>query len=365
MRQDEFYIKLTLELAAKGKGRVSPNPLVGSVLVKNGKIIGAGFHEFYGGPHAEINAMRNAIEEVAGSTLYVNLEPCSHHGKTPPCVDAIIEKGITKVIIGTLDNNPLVSGQGVKKLVQHGIEVRVGVLEKECMELNRFFFKYIQKKTPYVTLKVAQTLDGKIADINSQSEWITSQASRTEVHRMRAEYDAVIIGVNTAIVDNPSLTVRHIEGRNPLRVILDSRLRLPFQTDLLEANPEKNTCIVTLQKNKTKVRKIARYQKMGADVIFVPPDENGHVSVKHALKALGKKGILSVMVEGGSAVFSTFLKEKVVDEVSVFINPRILGNGIPAFANVNVDSIKNAHKWRIRSTERFSDDILLNLRKAE
>ncbi|MBZ0199731.1 MAG: bifunctional diaminohydroxyphosphoribosylaminopyrimidine deaminase/5-amino-6-(5-phosphoribosylamino)uracil reductase RibD, partial [Ignavibacteriaceae bacterium] len=214
---DESYIKLAIEIAKKGNGNVSPNPLVGCVIVKDDRIIGAGFHERFGESHAEVNAIENSKEDVKGSTLYVNLEPCSHIGKTAPCVDRIIEKKIKRVEIGTLDMNPLVSGKGIKKLMSKGIDIKVGVLEKECIALNKFFFKFISQKLPYVTLKAAQTIDGKIADFSGDSKWISCSSSRRYVHEMRSKYDAVFVGMGTVKKDDPSLTVRLAEGRNPKR----------------------------------------------------------------------------------------------------------------------------------------------------
>ena len=196
---DESYIQLTIEIAKKGEGSVSPNPLVGCVVTKNNKIIGAGYHRKFGEEHAEINAINSATESLEGSTLFVNLEPCSYYGKTPPCVDRIIKEKIKRVVIGTLDTNPIISGNGVKALKKAGLEVKVGVLEKECLELNKFFFKYISKKLPYVTLKAAQTLDGMIADLNNYSEWISSEQSRKHIHSLRAKYDAVLIGSETTV----------------------------------------------------------------------------------------------------------------------------------------------------------------------
>ena len=212
---DESYIKLAIEIAKKGRGNVSPNPLVGCIIVKDERIIGAGYHEKYGENHAEINAINSAKESIEGSTLFVNLEPCSHQGLTPPCVDKIIENKIKRVVIGTLDMNPLVCGNGIKKLKAAGIDVKAGILENECTALNKFFFKHITKKIPYVTLKIAQTLDGKIADRKGDSKWISSLLSRRYVHELRSKYDAVLIGLGTVLKDNPSLTVRLTEGRNP------------------------------------------------------------------------------------------------------------------------------------------------------
>jgi len=361
---DDSYIKLTLELAAKGKGRVSPNPLVGCVIVKNHQIIGAGYHEFFGGPHAEINAIRSARDDVKGATLYVNLEPCSHFGKTPPCVDAIIQAGITKVVIGTLDNNPLVSGKGAEALTRSGIEVKTGVLEKECLELNRFFFKFIQKRIPYVTVKVAQTLDGKIATLNNQSKWITTKASREEVHRMRAYYDAVLIGRKTALIDDPKLTVRLADGRDPKRVILDSKLRIDLKRAMFGNNPEKNVIIVTALESKEKPKKIASLKKLGIKVIFVATGKDGQLSLPAVLKALGKENIMSVLVEGGQEIFSAFIREKLTDEMRIFISPKLLGKCLCAFSDVGVTLLEKSQRWEIRRVERFDEDVLLELRRT-
>ncbi len=365
MAHDESYIKLALELAAKGKGRVSPNPLVGCVIVKNHQIIAAGYHEYFGGPHAEINALRSAREDVKGATLYVNLEPCSHYGKTPPCADAIIAAGISRVVIGTLDCNPLVAGKGAEKLTRAGIEVKTGIMEKECLELNRFFFKYMQKRIPYVTVKVAQTLDGKIATFNNQSKWITTKASREEVHRMRASYDAVLIGRKTAMIDDPKLTVRLTEGRDPKRVILDSKLRIDLKRSMFYDNPEQNIFIVTSVSSKEKQRKIASLKKLGVKILFVPDGKDGHVSLPAVLKALGKENIMSVMVEGGQEIFSSFVREKLADEMRIFISPKLLGKGLCAFSDMGVTLIEKSHRWAIRRVERFDEDVLLELRKTQ
>jgi diaminohydroxyphosphoribosylaminopyrimidine deaminase/5-amino-6-(5-phosphoribosylamino)uracil reductase len=364
LAHDDSYIKLTLELAAKGKGRVSPNPLVGCVIVKNHQIIGAGYHEFFGGPHAEINALRNPREDVKGATLYVNLEPCSHFGKTPPCTDAIINAGISRVVIGTLDSNPLVSGKGAEKLTKSGIEVKTGVLENECLELNRFFFKFIQKRIPYVTVKVAQTLDGKIATFNNQSKWITTKASREEVHRMRASYDAVLIGRKTAMIDDPKLTVRLADGRDPKRVILDSKLRIDLKRSMFFDNQEQNIIIVTSVASKEKQRKIAALKKLGVKILFVSENKDGHVNLPSALRALGKENIMSVMVEGGQEIFSAFVREKLADELRIFISPKLLGKGLCAFSDMGVMLLEKTHRWAIRRVERFDEDVLLELRKT-
>lgn len=361
---DDSYIKLTLELAAKGKGRVSPNPLVGCVIVKDNKIIGAGCHEYYGGNHAEVNALLSASDDVSGATLYVNLEPCSHFGKTPPCADAIISSGIKKVVVGTLDNNPLVSGNGVRKLLSAGIDVKVGVRENECLELNRFFFKYIQKQIPYVTLKIAQTIDGKIADSRMQSKWITSRQSRLEVHLFRARYDAVMIGRNTVEQDDPHLTVRMTEGRNPKRVILDSSLNISLNKHIFKVNPEKNIVLITSKKSKKKVRKLHELEKRGVKVLFCETYSDGNIDLSKALRLLGKEKISSLLVEGGSRLFTNFLRDKLADEIRMFIAPKLLGKGLPAIGDLGISNLSRAQKWRFNKIERFGDDVMFDLRKG-
>jgi diaminohydroxyphosphoribosylaminopyrimidine deaminase/5-amino-6-(5-phosphoribosylamino)uracil reductase len=360
---DESYIQLTIEIAKKGEGSVSPNPLVGCVITKNNKIIGAGYHKKFGEEHAEINAINSATESLEGSTLFVNLEPCSHHGKTPPCVDRIIKEKIKRVVIGTLDINPLISGNGVKVLKKAGIEVKVGVLEKECLELNKFFFKYISKKLPYVTLKTAQTLDGMIADQNNYSEWISSEQSRKHVHSLRTKYDAVLIGSETARMDNPKLTVRMIEGRNPYRIILDSKLNLSPELNIFKANKDKKTVLVTVDDNASKKNKIKKFEQFGVKVIFVKKNHIGRVHLKSMLKEVRKIGIASILVEGGAKVFSSFVKQDLFDDIMMFISPKILGNGVKTFSELSSSKLENALKLKLESSEIFGEDVLLHLIK--
>lgn len=360
---DETYIQLTLEIAKRGSGFVSPNPMVGCVITKNNKIIGAGYHQKYGENHAEINAINSAVEPLEGSTLYVNLEPCSHFGHTPPCVDKIIESKIKRVVIGTLDVNPLVSGNGVKKLKKAGIDVKVGVLEKECTELNKFFFKYITKKIPYVTLKIAQTLDGKIADNSNYSQWITCSDSRKMVHSLRSYYDAVLIGRNTAETDNPFLTVRLTEGRNPWRVVLDSDLKLNTDLKLFKQNADGKTILFTSNESISKKNKIKKLSDLGVRIIFVKKNGNGKLNLKSVLKELGILEITSLLVEGGSEIFSSFMKQNLFDDILLFISPKLLGSGISAFNSIKIDDLKKAYKLRIKHSETTGEDILLELIK--
>ncbi len=359
---DESYIQLALEIAKKGKGEVSPNPLVGCILVKNDRIIGAGYHQKFGANHAEINAIENAKEPVDGSTLFINLEPCSHQGKTPPCVDHIIENKIKKVVIGTLDMNPLVSGSGVKKLKSAGIEVKVGVLENDCVNLNKFFFKYITKKLPYISLKAAQTLDGRIADSKGASQWISSMQSRKFVHQLRGNYDAVLVGAGTVGKDDPSLTVRLTDGRNPRRIILDGSLNLKTDKKLFTRNSDHKTILVTCKENEGK-RKVKKLQSLGVHVIFAAGDKNGGLNLRSVLKQLAKNNIASVLVEGGSRVFSSFIRSKLYDDIFLFISPKIAGQGIPVVEDIGVKNIKSTLKVKIKNFERIGDDLLLQLER--
>ncbi len=360
---DESYIKLAIEIAKKGKGNVSPNPLVGCLLVKNDRIIGAGFHEKYGRNHAEINAFESAKEEAEGSTLFINLEPCSHYGKTPPCVDTIIEKKVKRVVVGTLDMNPLVSGNGVRKLKAADIDVKVGVLENECTELNKFFFKYITKKVPYVTLKIAQTLDGRIADSTGDSKWITSVDSRKYVHNLRSKYDAVLVGAGTVRHDDPSLTVRLTEGRNPKRVFVDTKLRLKTDHKLYKNNSDKNLIIITSKKSTSKKKKVKDIINLGAKILFVKENKDGKVDIKSALKELGKLDISSLLVEGGSKVFTAFIKSNLYDDVLMFVSPKLLGGGLPVIGDLGIKSIRQTVKLKVNSVEIIGDDVLIELAK--
>ena len=360
---DESYIKLALEIAKKGIGSVSPNPLVGCVIVKNDRIISAGYHEKFGENHAEVNAIEKAKESIEGATLYTNLEPCSHHGKTPPCVDKIIEMKIKKVVVGTNDMNPLVSGNGIRKLKSAGIDVKVGIMESECIELNRFFFKYITEKTPYVTLKAALTLDGRIADKSGDSKWISSLDSRKYVHQLRAGYDAVMVGYGTVKKDDPKLTVRLAEGRNPRRIILDSKLDLNNKFKLLLNNKDRKLIIVTSKKNVERKGKIKKILSHNAEIIFVKEDANGRLNLKSVLKELAKINISSILVEGGREIYTSFIKKNLFDDIMLFVTPKLMGCGIPLLGNINKRNIKKALKLRVRNNERIGDDFLVELIK--
>ncbi len=361
---DEAYIKLTIELAKKGDGFVSPNPMVGAVIVKNNSIIGVGYHAKYGENHAEINAFAACKEDPEGAILYVNLEPCSHYGKTPPCVNAIIDKKIKRVVIGTLDPNPLVAGRGAQMLKDAGIEVNINVLQKECLELNKFFFKHITTKLPYIHLKVAQTIDSKIADNYFKSKWITCAESRTYVHELRSVYDAVLIGSNTVRYDNPELSVRFSEGRNPYRIILNSAGDLATSYKIFNLKDGK-TIIAVGESIKSYSKKISVFEDLGVKVVYVKQNKKGHIKLKSLLKELYAIGIYSVLVEGGAQIFSAFIKKRLFDELDVFISPKILGEGVAPFMNLGIKKLTDAIPIKLNKVLTLGDDVLLNYLKVK
>jgi diaminohydroxyphosphoribosylaminopyrimidine deaminase / 5-amino-6-(5-phosphoribosylamino)uracil reductase len=328
---NNFFILRCLEFASKGSGHVSPNPLVGCVIVKNGKIIAEGYHKQFGEAHAEINAINSAKNKgvsLRGAVMYINLEPCVHHGKTPPCTDEIIKNRISEIIIGTKDPNKLVSGKGITKLKKNGIKVTVGIMEDECLRMNKFFFKYIKTGLPFVTLKAAQTLDGKIADINGKSKWISSLESRKLVHELRSSYDAVLVGKNTAELDDPELTVRHVKGRNPYRLVIDNDLAPNLNNKLFSDKFTDKTIIITSRKPDEFLTHILEQRKIR---IITAKAKDGIIDLKDALKKVAKSGISSVLVEGGAFTFTEFLKQKFVDEMLIFTSPKIMGKGISVF----------------------------------
>ena len=357
---DEEYMKQALSLARRGLGWTSPNPMVGAVLVKHSRIIGRGYHRLFGGNHAEVNALQNARTAPDGTTLYVTLEPCCHYGKTPPCVDTIISNKITKVVIGTLDPNPQVSGKGVKILNENGIETKVGVLEEECRELNEAYFKYMTTGLPLVTLKFAQTLDGRIATATGDSRWISSEEFRKRAHRLRAISDAVLVGIDTVLADNPQLTVRLVKGRNPTRVILDSRLRIPPDSEIVKTRDVAPVMIATTADADKK--KFAQLREMGIDILVIQPDEFGEIDLKHLLRALGERNISSLLVEGGARVITSFLRQNLADKVVIAIAPRILGKGIDAVGELNIARLSQALQLTFQKISRAGADIVVEAR---
>ncbi len=324
---DEYFMKIALELAKKGMGFASPNPLVGAVIVKDGKIIGKGYHEKYGENHAEVNALNNAVEDLKDATMYVTLEPCSHFGKTPPCANRIVESGIKKVVIAMEDPNMIVSGNGIKILRENGLEVKVGILKKEAEKLNEIFIKYILTKTPFTIMKAAMSLDGKIATYTGDSRWVTGEKAREYGHLLRQKVLAVLVGVNTVIIDNPMLNTRldNMECIDPIRIILDSKGRTPITSKVLNINPSNTIIAVT---NFALEENIEAFREKGAEVI-VSPAKNGRVDLEFLMEELGKRGIDSLLIEGGGEVNFGFLKENLIDKFVFFIAPKIIG-GIDA-----------------------------------
>ena len=326
MTDDQKYIKRAIVLAKKGMGWVNPNPLVGAVLVKNGRVIGEGYHEFFGGPHAEINALQNATENVKGATLYVTMEPCSHQGKTPPCTDPIIKLGIRRVVVGMKDPNPLVNGNGLKKLSDAGIDVTAGLEEIAVLKMNEQFVKYIVTGKPFCVLKTAMTLDGKIATVENASRWISGEESRKYVHELRQQYSAVMVGINTVLFDDPLLNTRRPlkKSKDPLKVIVDSTGKMPLEAKILTVNPQLAIIATTDRMDKKKKRELER---LGAQVLICPQKDE-RVDLAYLMFSLGKMGIDSVLLEGGSTIAFSALMSGVVDKVVSFIAPKIIGGAL-------------------------------------
>lgn len=353
---DTKYMKRALTLAKKGLGKTSPNPAVGCVIVKNGTIVGEGWHKRAGGHHAEVHALEMAGDMAQGADVYVTLEPCSHTGKTPPCSDALIKAGVKRVVAAMSDPNPQVNGGGLQALQQAGIETLCGVLEKECRAINGPFLKSITTGTPYVTYKCAMTLDGKIASVTGDSRWISGEASRKIVHRMRAANDAIMVGVDTIIADNPQLTVRHVKGRDPLRIIVDSRLRTPESVAVLSGALAEGTMIATTETN-PKVH--ARYLKSGARIL-VCRSENGKVDLNDLWNKLGDLGIHTLLLEGGSRLAGEALKLGLIDQCSFFYAPKVIGSdGFSSFTITGVTDMAHAIKFRDLSMRRIGTDIMV------
>ncbi len=402
--EDSYYMHRALELAMRGVGKVNPNPLVGAVVVKNGKIIGEGWHAAYGQAHAEREALAHCSEDPAGSTIYVTLEPCCHEGKQPPCTEALIEAGVSRVVMGAPDPNPLVAGKGIAQLRDAGIEVIEGICVKECIEINKSFFHYIKTKMPYVILKYAMTLDGKIATRTGASKWITSEVARRKVHEDRNRYAAIMVGVNTVIKDDPELTCRlndfaHISphnerelserkyddlleretesdqeaieanldgsdvtfadlaGSNPIRIICDTHLRTPLNSKLVQSAIEVPTYIATCE---TSMKKQMPYREWDVEFI-VCPEADGHVDLYSLMEKLGAKGIDSVIVEGGAELNWSTLAFDVVNKVQCYIAPKIFGgkDAPSPVAGFGVDTPKHAFELSEPVVTQLGCDLLI------
>lgn len=321
LARDEAFMARALVLAERGTGWTSPNPLVGAVIVKDGRIIGEGWHTACGQPHAEREALAACAEDPAGSTLYVTLEPCCHWGKTPPCTDAILEAGIARVVVGALDPNPLVAGQGCAQLREAATVVETGVLEEGCRHLNEVFFHFITTGRPLVVLKYAMTLDGKLAAYTGASQWITGEQARRHVHTQRSRYRAILVGVGTVLADDPQLTCRLEGGRDPLRVVCDTNLRTPLTANVVRTARQTPTCLATCVSQESR---LAPYREAGCQVLSLP-QSNGQVSLPALMKALGSQGVDSVLAEGGSALHWSLVRDGLVNRVQAYLAPKILG----------------------------------------
>lgn len=356
-------MKLALQLAERTKGQTSPNPIVGAVVVKDGNVVGMGAHIKVGTEHAEVHALNMAGENAKGATIYVTLEPCSHFGRTPPCANLIIEKGIKRVVIATLDPNPLVAGKGVEKLKKANIEVEIGVLQEEAKELNKVFFHFITNKTPYVTLKTATSLDGKIATSTGESKWITGEQARLDVHELRHQYDAILVGVGTVLVDDPSLTTRLTTGgKNPIRIILDNELRTPIKSKVV-IDGEAETWIIT--SNRADQTKQEQLTGLGVKVIKLAEDQ---IEIKKLLEILGEHSITSLFVEGGSTVNDSFLRAKCINEVLTYIAPKLIGgkDAPTSFSGFGFNKINDALQLTIKEVEKLGEDIkIVSVPKGE
>lgn len=361
---EEYYMRQAFGLARNGRGFVSPNPLVGCVVVKDSVLIGAGYHRQYGQAHAEVNAILDAEHngyDVRGSTVYVNLEPCSHNGKTPPCADLLIQKKIARCVIAMSDPNPKVQGSGINKLRNAGIMVQEGILEEEARELNKFFIKYISTGIPYITIKIAMSLDGKTALKSGQSKWITSEASRTVVHRMRAEYDAVLVTSATVLADDPELTVRLVEGRSPKRIILDANLRVPETAKVYSDLSVAHTVIVINNRiGKEKPDRMKSLRNRGISFIEASA-ENNQLLLADVFKKTGNMGIASILIEPGPTLSTILLQEQLFDELAIFSAPAILGNDAqPAFSDLHLKRLEDVKRLQLKTCRivEGSEDII-------
>ncbi len=344
---DEGFMSLAISLAKRKKGLTHPNPTVGCVIVNGGQIVGLGYHERAGYPHAEIVALEQAGERAKGSTLYVTLEPCTHFGRTPPCTDAIIESGVKRVVIATSDPNPVVSGKGIEKLRKAGIDVTCGVLEREAKLLNEDFFTYITKKRPYVTLKLAQTVDGKIATTAGDSKWITSKESRRFAHRLRAEASAVLVGINTVLQDNPALTVRHIPfPKNPLRVVIDPELDTPLEANIAQTT-DAPTLIVFSKRNRKKEEELI---ERGVQLLFME-----EIRLSELLEELHRREIVHLLVEGGAYTLTRFIKENLWDRLFIFQAPKLMGKGL-SLEDMGINSMEDVVRLKLRKEFRLGED---------
>jgi diaminohydroxyphosphoribosylaminopyrimidine deaminase/5-amino-6-(5-phosphoribosylamino)uracil reductase len=364
------WLERCLELAERGAGTVSPNPMVGAVLVApDGTVLGEGAHEVYGGPHAEVQAIRSAEQQhgaaaLRDATLYVNLEPCSHHGKTPPCTDLIVEKGVPRVVVGTVDPFPQAQGSGIRQLRGQGIDVEVGVCAATCRRFNEAFFHHVDTGRPLVTLKVAQTLDGRVATRTGDSQWITGEAARTLVHEWRATLDGVLVGTGTARSDDPRLTVRHVDGRQPVRLVLDREGTLPPDRTLF-TDAHADQTIAVIGANRDRPTYADRLEEAGGHLLRIPETVDAHLDLPALLQRLGTDGgreaepLQSLLVEAGPGLATALFRQDLVDRFVCFVAPKVVGEGIPVLRDLGITEMDKAVTFAEQDWEPVGDDVLL------
>lgn len=355
---DEKYMRLAMQLAGNAIGRTSPNPLVGAVIVKDNRVVGCGWHRKAGTPHAEVHALNQAGELAQGADVYVTLEPCAHYGKTPPCAKALVEAKVKNVYGGLLDVNPKVAGKGFKILEDAGIHVEYGFLQDELRKQNEVFFKWIEHKKPFIVLKAAMTLDGKIATATGQSKWITNETSRAYGYKLRDIYDGIMVGINTVIEDNPMLTARVDGGKNPIRIVVDSSLKIDINANVVQDKSAKTIVATTDKADKDKILKL---QAQNVDVIVVDKDENDKVDIEKLLNILGQQNICSILVEGGATLSGSFVAKKLVDKVYFFIAPKIIGGkeAKTPVAGTGILNLQEALTLKDIQIEKLEEDILI------
>ncbi|MGA7828845.1 MAG: bifunctional diaminohydroxyphosphoribosylaminopyrimidine deaminase/5-amino-6-(5-phosphoribosylamino)uracil reductase RibD [Geobacteraceae bacterium] len=356
----DFHTKMmrkALILARRGLGKTSPNPAVGCVIVRDGEIVGEGWHRKAGTPHAEVHALRQAGDRARGADVYVTLEPCSHHGKTPPCAGALINAGVLRVFAAMMDPNPIVSGRGLALLREAGIVVECGILEQECRLLNEVFIKHVTTGMPFVILKSAMTLDGKTATASGDSKWITCKESRRYVHSLRAKVDAIMVGVGTVLADDPQLTCRMVRGKDPQRIVVDSRLRTPPSAALFHLDSQAKTILATIERDP---QKIDALQALGAEPLLCAEKE-GRVDLEDMLRRLGAFGIQSVLLEGGRELVGTAVRKGLVDKFLLFYAPKIIAgeDGYGLCSGSGVARMGDAFTLRNTRIRRFAEDFLV------
>lgn len=359
MEQHQHWMRRVLELAALARGRTTPNPMVGAVIVDpSGRLLAEGYHHRAGEAHGEIDALQKLQGKAPGATLYVNLEPCCHYGRTPPCTKALIASGIQHVVVGTQDPNPKVNGQGIQQLQDAGIKVTVGVLEKMCREFNAPYFTHIQHHRPMISLKMAMSLDARIATYTGDARWLSGPEARRWAHQMRNDADVILVGANTVVLDNPALTVRHVPGRDPIRVVLDSHLRTPEASQMYQPPLATGTWILTTQPHTHPA--FSKFQAQGVRVVSMPADAHGHVSIPAVLDYLHREEKIHLLVEGGGIIHQSFLQQRYVDKLHLVVTPWLIGdNGKPAFPFPGPELLAESIRLRDLNMTPLGTDILL------